>query len=537
MVRCQPVTLYNSGLQSRLQHRAAIVPPVAQPAAVPTMPLFTITTLGCKTNQYDSCAVASALADAGLKPATRDPASGRADLVVVNTCCVTTAAMRKSRHAIRQAVRASPQAVVFVTGCYADYNPERIRAILADLEVPEARIIVAGHHDDLALRINRLVRRMLAQGAGRTESNSCNSCCGGIGGDDISIKARVCAEAAAAAGSLHTYIRKRRRAAVKNNFSGVEALPAIRHFDGHQRAFVKVQDGCDAFCSYCIVPYTRWRVWSRSIEEVEQECRRLVEAGHKEIVLSGVFLGAFGRATALRRRWAGRPSKLPELVRRIAAIDGLWRVRLSSLEPADMTDELLAVCRETPRVAPHFHLPLQSGSQSLLRRMNRQYSPQEYRRTVDALREALDRPAVTTDIIVGFPGESEADFAETLDLARGCRFAKIHAFPFSAVAGTAAWTYRHEAAPPEVIRRRIAELSELEAELAADYRRQFLGQTMEGLVENARPCRPEERQAMTDRYQTIFFRADAGAEAGKVVPLKVTGIRRDGLAGEIAKRL
>ena len=336
------------------------------------------------------------------------------------------------------------------------------------------------------------------------------------------------------AGGLHTYIRQRREAAVKNNFRGVRGLPGIDRFDGHQRAFVKVQDGCDAFCAYCIVPYIRWKVWSRSIDEVEQECRRLVAAGHREVVLSGVFLGAFGRETAVRRRWGGRASKLPELLRRIAGIEGLWRVRLSSLEPADMMGELLAVCREVQRVAPHFHLPLQSGSARILRRMNRQYTPDEYRRTADALRRTLDRPAITTDVIVGFPGESDADFAETLAVARHCGFAKIHAFPFSAVEGTAAWTFRHEAPPRDVVRRRMADLAELEAELARAYRQEFVGGIMEGLVENARPCRPVQRQAMTDRYQTIFFEARGDIRAGDVVPLKVTGVRRDGLTGEPA---
>ena len=157
-------------------------------------------------------------------------------------------------------------------------------------------------------------------------------------------------------------IRTRRTAAVKANVPGTARLGSIDRFAAHQRAFVKVQDGCDAFCTYCIVAYTRPRVWSREPGEILRECRRLVEAGHKEIVLCGVFLGAFGRATAVRRRWDDAPSALPELLKQVAGLDGLWRVRLSSLEPGDVSDELLAAVRDLPRVAPHFHLPLQSSS-------------------------------------------------------------------------------------------------------------------------------------------------------------------------------
>jgi len=170
-------------------------------------------------------------------------------------------------------------------------------------------------------------------------------------------------------------IRARRQAAVKVKSPGTRRLGPIEHFPRHQRAFVKVQDGCDAFCSYCIVPYARANVWSRDADEVVAECRRLVQAGHKEIVLAGVFLGAYGRDTTIRRRWDKRPDALAGLVRRVADIDGLWRVRLSSLEPGDLTDELLAAAGELPNFAPHFHLPLQSGSPRILSRMNRQYSP------------------------------------------------------------------------------------------------------------------------------------------------------------------
>jgi len=194
---------------------------------------------------------------------------------------------------------------------------------------------------------------------------------------------------------------------------------------------------------------------------VMDECTNLMGAGHKEIVLAGVFLGAYGRETAIRRRWDGKAAPLIELIRSVAAIDGLWRVRLSSLEPGDLTDDLLALWSDLPNLAPHFHLPLQSGSGRILKSMNRQYTPEQFSQTVRRLREDLDQAAVTTDIIVGFPGESDDDFAQTLDMARESGFAKIHAFPFSAIEGTAAWLRRDEIPPKDVVKDRLARLGKL----------------------------------------------------------------------------
>ena len=496
---------------------------------------FSITTLGCKVNQYDAEAISHVLEAAGLCRAAPDGPG--AELVVVATCCVTATAMRKSRQALRRAVRRSPGAAVLVTGCYGDYDARRIGAVLAEMGVPPEAVTFAGHHGDLAARVEQLARRL-----GRHEPASRDSAIGRTGPraepawDDGSMSAPDDARITVSPESIRT----RRLAAVKGNVPGAAGLGAIERFADHQRAFVKVQDGCDAFCSYCIVPFTRPRVWSRTIDDVLAECRRLVVAGHGEIVLCGVFLGAFGRPTAVRRRWDGAPGRLPGLLRAVAGIDGLWRVRLSSLEPGDVTEELLRAAGELPTVAPHFHLPLQSGSPAVLKRMNRQYTPDEYRRTVERIAAALDRPALTTDIIVGFPGETEDDFAATLELAQRAGFARIHAFPFSAVEGTAAWRRRHEAPPPDVVRGRMARLADLERRLADAYRRRFVGETLEALVE--RPRRPAgPRQALTDRYLTVRFPAPPGAAGddltGRVVRLQIDAATPEGLAGRLCSRL
>jgi len=490
---------------------------------------FAVTTLGCKVNQYDGQALAAALESAGFLPADSD-AGPPADLVVVNTCCVTATAMRKSRQAIRRALRRSPGAAVLVAGCYGDYDGQRIRAALAELNVPPEKVALAGHHDDIAARVEQFARRLggneyPSPGVGRDEPGRRAE----PGGDDVCMSAPRDARIIASPTSMRT----RRKAAVKGNVPGAAHLPPIRRFAARQRAFVKVQDGCDAFCAYCIVPYTRPRVWSRGAGEIVGECRRLVAAGHREIVLCGVFLGAFGRPTAIRRRWDQTPSALPGLLRRVAALDGLWRVRLSSIDPGDVTDELLDAARELPNVAPHFHLPLQSGSPRILRRMNRRYTVEEYRRTIERVRSVLDRPAITTDVIVGFPGETEDDFAATLEVARFAGFAKIHAFPFSPIEPTAAWTYRDEAPPPDVVKARLAALAELEARLAGQFRRRFIGDVMEGLVERPRDD-DADRQAMTDRYLTVTFPVPGPDDlTGHIVRLRINGVTPDGLAGTL----
>jgi threonylcarbamoyladenosine tRNA methylthiotransferase MtaB len=494
---------------------------------------FTITTLGCKVNQYDGAVVAEALQQAGwvLTKPGQTP-----DLVLVNTCCVTATAMRKSRQAIRRLVRAAPGAAVFVLGCYGAVDRSRLGRLLQALGVPAGNILIAGNHDDLSTWITRLSRGddSLSNQTTQTPESFDKF----HKGNDVSPDE-----------SDPTNVKRRRKDALRRGGLGTETLGLLREFPGHQRAFVKVQDGCDAFCNYCIVPYARPRVWSRREEDVLAECRRLVAAGHKEIVLCGVFLGAFGRSTTIRRKWDNQPGALPRLVREVSRIPGLWRVRLSSLEPGDLTDELLDVLRDAPTAAPHLHLPLQSGSDRVLRRMNRQYRSADYRDAVKRLRSALPLPAVSTDIIVGYPGETENDFHHTLAVAREAGFSKIHIFPFSPLEPTGAWFRRNEAPSLGTVRKRLEQLSSLESELAQSYRRHFVGEIMEGLVENTttpsgKPtqisaCRlallgKHMRKAMTDRYLTVEFPAPPDDDlTGRVVKLKITGVTESGLEGKL----
>ncbi len=472
---------------------------------------FYITTLGCKVNQYESASIDTACRRAGLDRADEPEA---ASLVIINTCCITTTAMRKSRQTIRKVYRqaAGNDPVIFVAGCYSDYDGKQIAGILTELGIPAERTIVAGHHGDQAEAINQAI-------AAATTG-----------------QAATCHVAPADAATL-----RQRRSHIAAQAPAGELTP-IDTFADHQRAFVKIQDGCDAFCTYCVVPFTRPRLTSRSPEAILDECRQLLDAGHREIVLAGVFIGAFGRPSARRKTWDAAPHKaLPDIVDKICQLKGLWKLRLSSIEPADVIDELLAVARSHETFAPHFHLPLQSGSDRILRKMNRQYTISEFKRTVDRLRGSFDRPALTADIIVGFADETADDFSQTLDIAEFTEFSKIHAFPFSPIEGTAAYRWRDQIPPDAVVKARMKTLENVEKRLSLAYFGQFMGETLEGLVETDR-SRPDQRLlAMTDRYMTILF--DSGSKTsenapeilpGQVRNFQITATTPEGLLGQLA---
>ncbi|MGH7128294.1 MAG: MiaB/RimO family radical SAM methylthiotransferase, partial [Planctomycetaceae bacterium] len=229
---------------------------------------------------------------------------------------------------------------------------------------------------------------------------------------------------------------------------GIGDVPTgISHFDGRQRAFVKVQDGCILRCTYCIIPQVRPGLHSRPPEDIEAEVRRLIDNGYQEIVISGIHVGHYGVETT-RGKSGRRPFRLWHLFRRLDRIPGDWRMRLSSIEAAEINDEFISAAADCEHLCPQFHPALQSGSETVLRRMRRRYSVQRFLEKIDRMRERLDNPAFTTDVIVGFPGETEAEFDHTLDACRQARFMKIHIFPFSPRKGTPAATHPEQVPPP-----------------------------------------------------------------------------------------
>jgi threonylcarbamoyladenosine tRNA methylthiotransferase MtaB len=312
---------------------------------------------------------------------------------------------------------------------------------------------------------------------------------------------------------------------------GVTApLPGISRFDGHQRAFVKVQDGCLLRCAFCIIPSVRPVVRSRPIDEVADEVLRLAEAGYQEIVLTGIHLGHYGIDLS-----KGRPkeqwSRLWHLLDRLARLPGDFRIRLSSLEAAEARDDLIRAMAAHPRVCPHLHLCLQSGSDRILAAMRRRYRQKGFLDRVARIRAALDVPALSTDVIVGFPGETDADFADTCDVVREAGFSRIHVFSYSPREGTPAASLRDDV-PPQVKARRREALLALETELAQRYYSGLVGRTLDVLVEGADARRPGHARGTSCRYAPVSFPGHAAALVRRRVPVRVLRVEDGTLVGE-----
>jgi threonylcarbamoyladenosine tRNA methylthiotransferase MtaB len=311
---------------------------------------------------------------------------------------------------------------------------------------------------------------------------------------------------------------------------GVTVWPrGISRFDGHQRAFVKVQDGCLLNCSYCIIPQVRPRVYSRAPEDVADEVERLVAGGCQEVVLTGVHLGHYG--IDLSR---GRPKadwcRLWHLLEKLAGLPGDFRIRLSSLEAPEARDDLVRVLAEQPRVCPHLHLCLQSGSDRVLGAMKRRYRTPGFVERCRRIKAALDRPAFTTDVIVGFPGETEADFEATCRLVREVGFAKIHVFSYSARPGTPAADLPG-AVPAPLMARRRQHLLEVERETTARYAISLVGRQLDVLVEGEAPGRPGMVRGTSCRYVPVEFEGYAAALVGRRVPVRVESVGPGHLVG------
>ena len=310
---------------------------------------------------------------------------------------------------------------------------------------------------------------------------------------------------------------KRDLAAALRPFGVRRTVRGIRRFEGRHRAFVKVQDGCILNCTFCIIPKVRPGLLSRPVEDIVFEVQNLVEAGYHEVVLAGIHLGHYGIDLS-----QGRPRKdwrrLWHLLDRLADLPGEFRIRLSSLEVTEVTDDFLRVLGDrSDKICPHLHLSLQSGSNRVLQRMKRRYRIEKFLGRCERLRERLDEPAFTTDVIVGFPGETEADFEETIAACRTAGFSKIHVFPFSARKGTEAMEMSDQC-DRRVIADRRQRLAAVGEELAGEYRRRLIGRPLEMLVENAHPDEPGVMRGTACRYVPLKLRT-VPALAGRLVPV------------------
>ena len=283
---------------------------------------------------------------------------------------------------------------------------------------------------------------------------------------------------------------------------GIVDMPdGISHFDGRRRAYVKVQDGCILNCTYCIIPQVMPGLQSRTPESIEAEVRRLIGNGYREIVLSGIHVGHYGVETT-RGKSGLPPFRLWHLFERLDRIPGNWRMRLSSIEAVEVNDEFIKAAANCEHLCPQFHPSLQSGSEAVLRRMRRRYSMSRFLEKLEQMREQIDHPSFSTDVIVGFPGETDAEFEETLEACRQSRFMKIHIFPFSARKGTPAADFPDQV-KPEVRKERCRILSELERDLAEDYYQTLVGRELEVLVERESRDRPDWVRGTDRRYAPV----------------------------------
>jgi len=456
------------------------------------MKTFSINTLGCKVNQYESQQIRQLLEQLGLKHIEMP---NKPDLIIVNTCCVTHTASAKSRQYIRKAQKLNPNATIVVCGCLPSIQT-------AELNGLDENLCLIRHREELVSKLSQITTG---------EASFSNS-------QEFSLRQNTVIKTEYDDNFKH-----------KNDLALYAELPSLTSFKGHTRAFLKIQDGCDGYCSYCIVPKTRPFVHSKPVDSALQEARDLVAAGHKEIVVTGVFLGAYGQQTVRRKSWpSNQNDNLANLLDELAQIPGLARLRLSSLEPSDVTPRLLDVFCKHHNIMSHLHLSLQSGSNAILKKMCRQYNSDDFREKVELIKTRLDRPAITTDIIVGFPTETEADYEQTVALAKEVGFAKMHVFTFSMRKGTAAANMQ-DTVDTKIIKERSKILRELDRNLQSAYRQQFIGETAEVLLENS-TNRPRGR---AERYFYVYLNSSTDRlRANDLVKVKLLQNGKDGVIGE-----
>ena len=410
--------------------------------------------LGCKVNSYELDVIGQKLEEKGF---TIVPFDEQADVYIINTCTVTNIADRKSRQMLHQAKKRNPEAVVVAAGCYVQTGKEQV---LEDAGI------------DLAIGNNRkkdLADILVAYLEDREETHRFDKTMNDTSVIDI------------------------------NATFDYEEMQ-LSHTAEHTRAYIKVQDGCNQFCSYCIIPFARGRVRSRHLESIRQEITGLAQAGYKEIVLTGIHISSYGidfeddawamgqcvdKPQSNERHDYSGAGKLLDLIERIHDIPGIERIRIGSLEPRIVTEESARRLAALPKVCPHFHLSLQSGCDETLKRMNRKYTTSQYKESVQALRKAYGNPAITTDVIVGFPAETEEEFAATVDYLEDLSLYEMHIFKYSVRKGTRAAAMKEQIIEA-VKTKRSAVLLEMETRKSKEYRSRFIGGTVEVLLEEAK---------------------------------------------------
>ncbi len=424
---------------------------------------YSITTLGCKVNQAESEQLAARLKAMGLRESGRGPEGCSADICIINTCTVTQKASMQSRQAIRRSIRMNPKARIIVTGCYAQMQPEVIQAI-------EGVSDVVGHHEKSQIP------------------------------DLIEIPANRPNASPPSASTFDPFM--------------VEAANTTR-----TRPVLKIQDGCNAFCTYCIVPYSRGRSRSMPVGAVLDAVQQVRAAGKHEIVLSGIHLGCYGKELQ-------PPTSLTALLDHILKTTSIERIRLSSIEPGELKPAIINQVAASKRLCHHFHIPLQSGDDAILQKMGRPYTRSDFSRLIRQIHAALPDAAIGVDVLVGFPGESQAAFDNTVSLVEKLPVSYLHVFPFSPRPGTPAFTFPNQVSK-QVIRKRCQYLRQMGQRKKIEFYQKFIYQTVAVLVESKRDPKTGLLKGFTSNYIPVLIQGEDALQ-NRLVDVSLVRVDADG---------
>lgn len=430
------------------------------------VPSVAFTTLGCKVNQFETEVMEGLFKQKGYDIVGFDEV---ADVYVINTCSVTHLGEKKSRQVIRRATRLNKNAVIAVTGCYAQVSPNEVQAI-------EGVDVIVGTRER-----NRIVE------------------------------------------AVEEAVRSKNKISIVADIMTADTFEDIPLFNmpGRTRAFLKIQEGCTNFCTYCIIPYARGPLRSRTLESITAEAEKLVKAGFKEIVLTGIHLGAYGQDFS-------NGVSLVDAVSAVLSVEGLLRLRLGSLESIEISNELIELMGKEPRFCRHLHLPLQAGDDNILKAMNRHYNTEEYRLLIENIRRQIPDIAISTDIIVGFPGETEQMFSNAVDFVDSMNFSRMHVFPYSRRRGTPAANYPNQI-PEEEKKRRANIMGKLAVRKTGEFESKFIGENAAVLFESVNNGIVD---GLTENYIRVYVK---GAESlsGAILQVCLQRKFRDGLWGLI----
>ena len=426
-------------------------------------------TLGCKVNQYETEAMLEMFKEDGYEQVGSED---YADVYVINTCTVTHMSDRKSRQYIRRMKKKNPDAIIAVVGCYSQVSPEEI------LEIEEVNLVM-GTNERRTI-VDEIKKLEVVEGDKKASTV-----------DDI-MKVRA--------------------------FEEIE----ISQSNGRTRAFMKIQDGCDRFCTYCIIPYARGgKVRSRDMESIVNEAKTLAENGYEEVVLTGIHVASYGKDLKEEN------TTLLDVIKRINEIDGIKRIRTSSVEPILFTDEFVNEVSKMEKVMPHYHLSLQSGCDETLKRMNRRYTTKEYKDIVDKLRSAIPNVAITTDVIVGFPGETEEEFEQTYNFLKDIELSQMHIFKYSPRKGTKAADMDNQVSP-QIKHERSEKLLQLNKENFEKFASKSLGKEFEVLFEQN--VGENKYEGLTPNYLKTIVTSNEDI-SGKILKVKITEVKDEYVEG------